>query len=310
MGPGTPIGEARPTPTQPRFFTINEVLAKRDTQKVNTAASDQTPQIAGYDPSVPTTVTPLPVPQAALRADEPFGLSTFRAPEGLLWVKWRKLGIDLRDEAKILAQCEAEPERCANPVAQNFLRLIEASRKLPDRARIERINRTINTAVRYISDHDQHGVPDVWTAPLATLSSGQGDCEDYAIAKYVALRHAGVSSADLRLLLVHDRVAHQDHAVVAVRHNGRWLLLDNRHEVLIEQKDAWHFTPLFALDQQGVNLFAAPYGTPPATVPALVATGPSNVPQPGSTGDLDAAGDNAPELRLDTFEAPAIRGRL
>ena len=143
------------------------------------------------------------------------------------------------------------------------------------------INRTINAAIRYTSDQDQYGVPDLWTAPLATLGAGQGDCEDYAIAKYIALRDAGFSSDDLRLLMVRDRVARQDHAVAGVRQDGRWLMLDNRHDVLLEHKDAGHFTPLFALDWSGVKLFAVPYDRPPTAAPAQVATGPGEYTRAG-----------------------------
>ena len=46
-------------------------------------------------------------------------------------------------------------------------------------------------AIRYVSDYAQHGEADRWSAPLATFATGKGDCEDYAIAKYVALREAG-----------------------------------------------------------------------------------------------------------------------
>ena len=35
--------------------------------------------------------------------------------------------------------------------------------------------------------------------------TGTGDCEDYAVARYVALREAGVTDDDLRLMIVHDR---------------------------------------------------------------------------------------------------------
>jgi hypothetical protein len=188
--------------------------------------------------------------------------------------------------------------------------LIDEGRRLSGRAKIERINRAINAAIRYTSDLDQYGVPDLWTAPLATLGSGQGDCEDYAIAKYAALRDAGFSSEDLRLLIVRDRVARQDHAVVGVRQDGRWLMLDNRHEVLLEHKDAWHFTPLFALDQHGVKLFAVPYDKPPAAAPALVASGPAPAIEPAATAQRDAAGAYVPELRLDTFDPPTLRGGL
>ena len=61
-------------------------------------------------------------------------------------------------------------------------------------------------------------------APLETFSDGRGDCEDYAFAKLVALRESGMATADLRLLLVRDLVSRQDHAVLAARHDGHWLV--------------------------------------------------------------------------------------
>ncbi len=294
--------EDRQTAALPRYFTINQVLAKLDRQNPNTSANDRPTQLAALDLSAPDgdarqTITP---------PEEPFGLAAFRAPEGLLWAKWRKLGVELESEARVLSQCQADMEHCANPAARKYLVLIEESRRLPDRAKIDRINRAINAAISYTSDLDQHGVPDLWTAPLATLSTGRGDCEDYAIAKYVALREAGISSGDLRILLVHDRIAREYHAVVGVRQNGRWLILDNRHDVLLERKDSWHFTPLFALDQQGVKLFAAPYGKPPAVAGAT----PANPVEPASTGQPDAASNDALGLRLDAFEPPNLRGSL
>jgi predicted transglutaminase-like cysteine proteinase len=134
-----------------------------------------------------------------------------------------------------------------------------ASVKVAGRARIDTINNLINGAIRYTSDLEQHGMIDVWLSPLATLASGRGDCKDYAIAKYVALRDAGVALEDLRLLVVHDRSVQQDHAVVAVRDKGRWLILDNRYSRLLEAAEAHQFLPLFAIDQEGVNLLTAPY---------------------------------------------------
>jgi len=100
-------------------------------------------------------------------------------------------------------------------------------------------------------------------APLATLAAGRGDCEDYAIAKYAILRAAGVPAEDLRLLLVRDRAVSQDHAVLAVRDNGQWLILDNRHAALAETAMLPHFAPLFVLDHTGVSLFASPYAARP-----------------------------------------------
>jgi predicted transglutaminase-like cysteine proteinase len=234
-----------------RYFTINQVLAKRDTQR--------TPAAAALLASTTTTVTDAPPPgHSLLPSSEPFGLATFRAPEGLLWVKWRDIEQHLKVEAVELERCRDDRAACPSQ-ALHFLRLVEAARALDGRARLEMVNRAVNAAVRYTTDFAQHGVADRWTAPLATLAAARGDCEDYAIAKYAILRAAGVAVSDLRLLLVRDRAVRQDHAVLAVRENGRWLVLDNRHPLLVETTALPQFTPLFALDHEGVSLFAAPY---------------------------------------------------
>jgi predicted transglutaminase-like cysteine proteinase len=124
---------------------------------------------------------------------------------------------------------------------------------------LDEANRAVNMAIRYVSDYAQHGEADRWSAPLATFATAKGDCEDYAIAKYVALREAGFPHEQLRLVLVRDRSVRQDHAVLAARLDDHWLILDNRHSQLIDDQDASNFTPLFAINHDGVHLFAAPY---------------------------------------------------
>jgi predicted transglutaminase-like cysteine proteinase len=99
------------------------------------------------------------------------------------------------------------------------------------------------------ADLEQHGVMDLWTAPLAALSAGRGDCEDYAIAKYVALREAGVSAGDLRFVIVHDVRLKQDHAVVAARLDDRWLVLDNTRLPLLEEGELPHYAGVLAMNE-------------------------------------------------------------
>ena len=240
-----------------RFFTINEVLAKRDGR----ATPDQPTRLAAIDPKDTQSDASGPA-RAKPIGTEPFGLFTFRAPEGLLWVKWRGVEVDMAAEAKVIAACRSEPDACASPAARRFLAIVRDAREQTGQARIGTINRAVNAAIRYVSDMAQHGMADKWTSPLKTLAAGQGDCEDYAIAKYAALREAGTPVEDLRLVLVRDRVA-GDHAVLAVRHTGRWLVLDNRHLIMADAGELTQFTPLFAIDHQGVKLFAAPYAQRP-----------------------------------------------
>ena len=49
------------------------------------------------------------------------------------------------------------------------------------------MNERVNSAIRYMRDDEQWGVPDLWSTPLTTFATGFGDCEDYVIAKYVAV---------------------------------------------------------------------------------------------------------------------------
>jgi predicted transglutaminase-like cysteine proteinase len=249
----SPVG--RDTTAPIRFVTINQVLAgERDSH-------DRGDSVKLAAVGSATTATDSPDPSSTRRrpfSNEPFGLFTFGAPQGLLWTKWRKVQEQIRGEAKVLKTCRTQD--CPLSGASRLLAIIDDAQKSTGRARIEVVNRLVNASIRYTSDFVQHGVADLWSPPIATLTSGKGDCEDYAIAKYVALREAGTADADLRLLLVRDRTAGQDHAVLAVRHDGRWLILDNRHEVLNEAADLPQFVPLFALDHHGVKLFQTPRG--------------------------------------------------
>ncbi len=237
-----------------RFFTINQVLAKQNSRGLGSASS----RLAALD-SAKTLTDAAPAAIGASRlGDEPFGLFTFRAPEGLLWQKWRRVQADINREADELLHCRAHPESCSVAAAR-FNAIVDAARAQRGRARYETVNRLVNSSIRYTSDFAQHGVPDLWSAPLTTLAFGRGDCEDYAIAKYVALREAGVPSSELRLMLVHDRSVRQDHSVLAARHDGHWLILDNRWTQVPRDGDVRSFTPLFAINAKGVKLFAAPY---------------------------------------------------
>ena len=216
--------------TTPRFFTINQVLSQ---QNADWLARGRV-RLASLDPiGLRGSFSPLPAPtRPDGPSEEPFGLSAFRAPEGLLWTKWRTVEAQIQRDTEVLAECRVELDRCP-PEARRFLDIIEAARAREGLDRLEEINRLINLAIRYTSDLAQHGSPDVWSAPLATLRSGRGDCEDYTIAKYAALRQAGVPDSDLRILLGNDSTVREAHAVLAVLHEGTWQILDNRRAVIL-----------------------------------------------------------------------------
>jgi len=185
-------------------------------------------------------------------SDEPFGryVEPFHSG-GLL----RKCAHKLEDERVQLALCDGDRERCVSEAALKFLRIVDAGRQRQGRARLSEINRAINLAIRPMEDLEQYGQIDVWSSPLVTFSTGAGDYEDYAIAKYVALQMVGIPAEDLRIVVVIDADG-KGHAVTSVRSDGHWLILDNQLTAIAEDVNARNYRARFVIEESGVMEFS------------------------------------------------------
>ena len=213
---------------------------------------------------------------------EPFGLFAAPLSWGSVREKWLGVERKLDDERVQLALCDGDRERCVSPAALRLLAIVDVARARDGRARLGEINRAINLAIRPMSDLAQWGEIDVWSSPLVTFASGAGDCEDYAITKFVALRLAGVSPDDLRIVIMHDTIRGEDHAVAAARLDGHWLTLDNRHMAMVEDAYVRNYRPLFVIDRYGVMQYTdapllanlpGPDAAPPVALTSAVQPG-------------------------------------
>ena len=190
----------------------------------------------------PTELIAGPVPSSV----EPFGLSTSPVAASTLLEKWLNVEREVENERKIIENCQKDRASCQSGTALQFLAIIARARMLEGRARLGEINRSINLKIKPRSDLSQYGAEDVWSPPLATFARGAGDCEDYAIAKFVALQEVGVSPDDLRIVILRKEVWEEDHAVVAARLDGKWLLLDNLHTIMVEDQSVLtYYRPVF-----------------------------------------------------------------
>ena len=217
-----------------------------------------------------------------VNSDEPFGLYTRPVYNGGLLRKWLGVAHKLEDERVQLALCDGDRERCVSEAALKFLRIVDGGRQREGRARLGEINQAINIAIRPMEDLVQYGEVDVWSSPLVTFNTGAGDCEDYAIAKYVALQMAGISAEDLRIVVVLD-VNGEGHAVASVRLDGHWLILDKQRMAMVEDGNARTYRPRFVIDESGVMEYSdtplhvsAPQSNNKGPVAAIAV-------QPGST---------------------------
>ena len=179
-------------------------------------------------------------------------------PQNAIAAHWRKLQKDWTVEREILDRCRAERDALSISAPLQFLTVIDEALGQTGRARLGHINRAINLAIRPMNDLANYGVPEIWTAPLATLANGAGDCTDYAIAKYYALGWIGVPANDRRLVVVSIKWLRMEHAVLAVREDQRWLILDNRRMAIVDMAETIEYVPLLEFDHRGMRQFVKP----------------------------------------------------
>ncbi|HMF27115.1 MAG TPA: transglutaminase-like cysteine peptidase [Pseudolabrys sp.] len=194
----------------------------------------------------PNILPPDLLPHRALPSAEPFDLSATRVPTGEISAKWRELQSRIIADEKTIAACYSNENTCSQ-AARRFLAIVKLAQKHKGRAQLGWLNRTVNMIVKPASDQALYGDVDYWASPLQTLDNKAGDCEDYAILKYVALRELGVGADDLRVVIVQDEIRLTEHAIVAVRSERKWLILDNRTMAILNTEDARNYRPLFAL---------------------------------------------------------------
>ena len=100
-------------------------------------------------------------------------------------------------------------QRYGDPGAQTlreWQKLITDARGLDDPEKIKRVNDFINRRLRFVDDGITWNAADYWATPLESMGRGQGDCEDFSIAKYVTLKILSVPTERMRLIYVRARI--------------------------------------------------------------------------------------------------------
>lgn len=110
---------------------------------------------------------------------------------------------------------------------------------------LNRVNQTINMAIRPRDDLDLHGVSEYWTLPLSVEGIAEGDCEDFALEKRRALLEAGIPETALFLAVGHSRATGR-HAVLVVSTGSGDYVLDNMTPHIV----AWSQAPYTWLMRQ------------------------------------------------------------
>jgi predicted transglutaminase-like cysteine proteinase len=136
--------------------------------------------------------------------------------------------------------------------------LLNSARSQSDPERLQAVNQFFNQRISFRSDTEVWGFEDYWASPLQLLAKGQGDCEDYAIAKYASLVAGGVPPQRLRLVYVRARVAlagaAQAHMVLAYYEQvaAEPLILDNLKPDIQLASRRSDLSPVFSFNAEGL----------------------------------------------------------
>lgn len=140
---------------------------------------------------------------------------------------------------------EYETDSCLTKVWRKLLLQWQAYN---GRELLEQLNAAINT-FDYRPDEHNYSREDYWATPNELVKNG-GDCEDFAVAKMLALQHLGVSPESMRIVVLQNTATAQPHAVLAVQDGQETLILDNKIDTLFSDNELPHYVPLYSINQQ------------------------------------------------------------
>ncbi len=156
-------------------------------------------------------------------------------------------------KSKAALKCHPGPGEmriCGNAEWIDFLKQVKGKSRL-DQVRL--VNARINKA-KYVLDKNNWGKNDYWAIPQEFMSRF-GDCEDYAIMKYLSLRMLGWKDSDLRIVAVKDLNLKVGHAVLVVYMTNKAgkripLVLDNQIKKVVKASSIRHYQPVFSINQK------------------------------------------------------------
>jgi len=151
------------------------------------------------------------------------------------------------EKAKEQGKCK--PSKKRKCFYATWLKMIADLKEKDPWQKIKGVNAFMNRAP-YVVDKMNWGIKDYWSTP-GQFFARYGDCEDYAIVKFLSLRALGFPSKQMRIVVVQDLNLKVAHAILALYVRGKVLVLDNQIKRVVEAKSIRHYRPIFSLNEEG-----------------------------------------------------------
>ena len=156
---------------------------------------------------------------------------------------------------QVLSHVEKEFGTPARDRLERWQRLLNAPKDLPEEKKLILVNSFFNQT-NFVSDIEHWGKEDYWATPMEFLITNGGDCEDYSIAKYFALRELGVADDKLRITYVKALKLNQAHMVLAYysEPGAEPLILDNLIKEIKSGSERSDLYPIYSFNGDGLWL--------------------------------------------------------
>lgn len=161
--------------------------------------------------------------------------------------QWRRVLEQVKQEQKAFQACISNAANCSSEVQKSWREIITASQGLGRMDTLNKVNRYFNRWP-YKLDHEVFGVNEYWASPVEFMTRS-GDCEDFSIAKYFALRELGFKQEEMRVVIVMDRIRNIGHAVLAVYERNDILVLDSLSNVILSHSKYKHYLPQYSMNE-------------------------------------------------------------
>ena len=170
--------------------------------------------------------------------------------------QWKRILESYDKEAETYGLCARSPDVCpSESVAawQVFLRAVRSESRV---GQIRNVNVWFNM-LPYKQDNWIYGKDDHW-ASVGEFLEQSGDCEDFAIAKYLTLRQLGFPVDSMWVSIVYDVYSGTDHAFLIVEHDGETFVLDNRDDEVSGTRHSYRYQPHFLFNEKDVHIYESP----------------------------------------------------
>ena len=161
--------------------------------------------------------------------------------------QWQKILSRMASDGPAFAECTSDNEHCSTPALRSWRQLQIAAAPLARMDKLHAVNRFFNRWP-YKTDRELYGRREFWASPSEFMARS-GDCEDYAIAKFFALRQLGFGSDELRIVVLYDRIRNIGHAVLAVYEPNDILILDSLSNFITSHMRYRHYIPQYSMNE-------------------------------------------------------------